>query len=275
MVDLVCIGNPAIDAIKTAKKMVVRAGSPAMNTAVTFSQLGKTAGIIGRIGKDRYGRFLKSQLKRFKIDCTRLRIDTKPTVVYDIKTTAKERYIKIREPYYTIKNLVPKDFEYVRNSKAVFYRLRRSFPIELLDKTKVRIYLSAHYYQGPPKDQVFDMREYNIAAVIGTGEEIKAARRFCRFSSSVPFIITEGASGSSAIVHNKRVSEPAFRVKVVDPTGAGDSFLAGYIFADLEGLPINERLRFGNACAALIIQKVGGQQVIGIKQVENVLKMRG
>jgi len=55
------------------------------------------------------------------------------------------------------------------------------------------------------------------------------------------------------------VRSPAFPVDVVDTTGAGDSFNAGFIHAYVfQGLPLQEALRFANACGALSATGVGG-----------------
>jgi hypothetical protein len=50
---------------------------------------------------------------------------------------------------------------------------------------------------------------------------------------------------------------PVFSEKVVDVTGAGDSFWSGFLTGILKGLPINEAAKLGNAVAAFKIQGVG------------------
>jgi nitrate reductase gamma subunit len=61
---------------------------------------------------------------------------------------------------------------------------------------------------------------------------------------------------------------PAFRVPVVDSTGAGDIFHAGSIYGLLQGWPIPEVLRFAAAAAALKCEQLGGRP--GIPTVERV-----
>ncbi len=62
-----------------------------------------------------------------------------------------------------------------------------------------------------------------------------------------------------AIKDGQIVHSPGFRVNVVDATGAGDSFDAGFLFAYiLQCQPLAEALRFANACGALCATGYGG-----------------
>jgi sugar/nucleoside kinase (ribokinase family) len=51
---------------------------------------------------------------------------------------------------------------------------------------------------------------------------------------------------------------PAFTVQVVDTTGAGDSFNAGFLHAWLRRRPLREAMRFAAACGALSTRAMGG-----------------
>ncbi|WP_173260863.1 carbohydrate kinase family protein [Streptomyces pacificus] len=61
----------------------------------------------------------------------------------------------------------------------------------------------------------------------------------------------DGASGESAEV-------PAIGVEVLDPTGAGDVFMAGFVTGTLAGWPLADRLAFAGLTAALSVQEFGG-----------------
>ncbi|WP_441246308.1 sugar kinase [Kitasatospora sp. McL0602] len=53
------------------------------------------------------------------------------------------------------------------------------------------------------------------------------------------------------------IAEPALRVEVVEPTGAGDAFAAGYLTGTLRGLPERTRLRLGHLAAAAALVSRG------------------
>jgi len=71
-------------------------------------------------------------------------------------------------------------------------------------------------------------------------------------------VIKLGSSGSLAIENGKEVFLPAYRVKAVDTTGAGDSFNAGFVYGFLTGKGLEECLACGNACGALNVTAYGG-----------------
>ncbi len=76
-------------------------------------------------------------------------------------------------------------------------------------------------------------------------------------------VVTEGSLGSSLYTHGEGKIEKVFvkakTVKVVDPTGAGDAFRAGFIDALLKGKTEKQMLEAGNALGAKCVQKFGGQ----------------
>jgi sulfofructose kinase len=69
--------------------------------------------------------------------------------------------------------------------------------------------------------------------------------------------VTLGARGAMALDGDRLVHEPAFIVKAVDTTGAGDVFRAGFIYAMLSEFPLDRMLRFANAAAAASCTRLG------------------
>jgi ribokinase len=85
--------------------------------------------------------------------------------------------------------------------------------------------------------------------------------------------VTLGEMGSVSTLGDDVFYSPAFKVDVVDTTGAGDVFHGGYIYGLLQGWEIKEVLRFASAFAALKCRKPGGRAGIpSLKEVENLLK---
>lgn len=79
---------------------------------------------------------------------------------------------------------------------------------------------------------------------------------------------TLGEEGVLAWDGRRSCMRPAYRVPVVDTTGAGDIFHAGYIFGLLQGWPIERQLDFACAAAALNCSSAGARG--GIQSVEDI-----
>ncbi|MBD3182898.1 ribokinase [Candidatus Poribacteria bacterium] len=72
-------------------------------------------------------------------------------------------------------------------------------------------------------------------------------------------IITMGKAGAMLINTEESYLVPAFNVKAVDATAAGDAFNGGFAFALASGMYIKEGIRFANAVAGLAVTKMGAQ----------------
>jgi len=71
-------------------------------------------------------------------------------------------------------------------------------------------------------------------------------------------VVKHGAEGAAAHSRDGVVRVAGHPVEVVDTTGAGDSFDAGFLAAWLAGEPLERALALGNACGALSTQALGG-----------------
>ena len=71
-------------------------------------------------------------------------------------------------------------------------------------------------------------------------------------------VIKRGARGASALVEGTEIKSPAARASVVDTTGAGDAFNAGFLAALIRGATVAEALRLGNYIGARSTEALGG-----------------
>ena len=118
----------------------------------------------------------------------------------------------------------------------------------------------------------FPIFEQSLAARL-TGEQDpeRALRKLRRLNDGV-LVITRSEQGSVALEGDAFHVAPAFEVNVVDGTGAGDVFRAGFIYALLKKWSVPEMLRFANAAAALSCTKLGAMpSVPTLAEVEQLL----
>ncbi|WP_342251129.1 adenosine kinase [Sphingomonas sp. OTU376] len=96
-------------------------------------------------------------------------------------------------------------------------------------------------------------------------EEFEAAVQ--HIHGKVPvLVVTRSENGAMALVGEERVEVPAEPIaKLIDTTGAGDSFAAGFLHGQAQGRSVKDSLRLGALCAAEIIQHYGARAEVDLK----------
>ena len=103
---------------------------------------------------------------------------------------------------------------------------------------------------------VFAPNQSEACQLTGLDDPAKAATRLAEFCPLV--VVKAGGQGAYAQSGGQAWHAPALPVEVVDTTGAGDSFNAGFLAGMLQGLPIETCLRYGNICGGLSTTRCGG-----------------
>lgn len=81
-------------------------------------------------------------------------------------------------------------------------------------------------------------------------------------------IVTRSELGAMALTREQTVSAPAFPVEtLVDTTGAGDLFAAGFLFGATNGRELRDCLRLGALAAAEVISHVGPRPLVSLRQL--------
>lgn len=87
--------------------------------------------------------------------------------------------------------------------------------------------------------------------------------------------VTQGAEGCLISNRKERVHVPAFKVDVVDTTGAGDAFMGGLSYGILQRWDFVRVGTFANACAALCCTKVGARAMARYDEVVAFIQKSG
>ncbi len=81
-------------------------------------------------------------------------------------------------------------------------------------------------------------------------------------------VVTRGAHGAVAVTADERAEVPAHPVtQVIDTTGAGDLFAAGFLFGHVRGRGLAECLKMGAICAAEIISHYGARPEADLREL--------
>jgi sugar/nucleoside kinase (ribokinase family) len=270
-------------------------GGDAVNQAVALAKLGHRVGILGMVGNDMPGQYVRQQIAARGIYDAGLHVDlTLPTHTAIVMIDASgERSFLIRRPLPDILTGPEHiDLGLVKPGLKVL-SIGSLFCAPRFDQEAVGPLLRKAKSVGAitVTDMVMDQRGYGLAdlpdvwpnldyvlpseleAKLLTGEQTpdKIAAAFRR-AGVKNVVLKRGTKGAIAWVGNQSLTCPAFKVRAMDTTGAGDNFVGGFIHALTQNMEMAGALRFASACAALSIQAVGaGAGLIDLEQVEQFL----
>ena len=102
----------------------------------------------------------------------------------------------------------------------------------------------------------FFPNEIEATALTGESTPEKMLTRFRELG--IRAAVKLGPTGSAALGGERCVQIPSIQVELLDTTGAGDCFNAGFLDSWLHGEPLESCLRSGNICGALSTRRMGG-----------------
>ena len=289
--DLLAIGEALIDFIsveeadrlldaRTFRKYL--GGSPA-NIAINVARLGGRSSIFAKTGIGAHGQFIRAELDRAAVQTGYLVMD--PEVHTSIIFVTRTRGTPDFEPYRNGDlKLHPSELpeEAIRRARVVHassWPLSREPSRSAVEKAfslarregKI-ISLDPNYSPAiwPDRDEALEVLGRLLAyATITKPSRDDASRlfgpglspeqyieRFHRLGSPV-VVLTLGADGLLLSAEGRIRSIPARQVKVVDATGAGDSFWAGFLVALLDGNGPERCARFAREVVARKLVTVG------------------
>jgi fructokinase len=279
-------------------------GAPA-NMVVGLRRLNVPSGLISKVGKDAFGEFLVERLREEGVD-TRY-------IVYDNERNTGVVFVQLKqaEPsfllydhvaYFNLRvDEVDKSFldeadllhfggvllarEPSRSTSLELARMARSRGIP----TSFDVNIRPNLWVGRMDELVSCMEtalKHADIVKLGRGERrLLEDHGIDVMSFNIKLIaITKGAEGSELIHGGQAVSVPAYRVEAVDPTGAGDAYMAAllaalYSMGKLRDLVLSsEELRlagwFANIVAAISTTKRGAWSTPRVESLQEIPEIR-
>ncbi len=250
----------------------VRSAGGQVATALTaLKRLGKSVCYLGKVGNDESGDFQRASLEQEGIDTTTLLVapDAETQIAYIIidGQTGERTVIWHHDQKL---NFSPSDLseEIITSGKILHldgYSVAASIQAAQWARSAgipVAIDIDELY---PGLEALLPLVDYLLAStdfptvVTGESDPERALRQLNdRFGCQI-VAMTLGVEGSLALVENRLVHTPAFKVTCKDTTGAGDAFRGGFLYGILEGFPIETTMRIANAVAALKCRELGAR----------------
>ncbi len=253
-------------------------GGSVANSIVGLSQLGNDVGFIGKINNDEFGKKYEEGLKKEKVKFLYSKKDELiPTGTCLILVTPDSE--RTMCTFLGIAGKISEkdvDEKIIKDSKLIFlegYLWDQGGPKKAFDKAiknsnKTAMSLSDLFCVERHKSFFLDLVKNKIDIIFANEQEIMSLINAKKFNEVIYFakdlnkdiIITRGVKGSM-IVHKKSVYEyPAkSNLKILDLTGAGDLFAAGFLNGYINEFPITQCLEQGTEMSSKVIQILGAR----------------
>jgi ribokinase len=251
-------------------------GASAAIVAVGLARLGVPTALVGVVGDDSFGRLTRSLLQEAGVDTRWLRTDPVTPTGVSVILSGESRAILTHPGTIatTDASVLPPADELagVRHvhSASMFLQphLAPSLPAFLRGLRDSGVTTSCDTNWDPAQAwalaheviascDVFLPNTAELAAITGVDDHDEAARRFTR--DGVTVALKNGADGGIAwSPDGRRVSVPGLVVDVVDTTGAGDTFDAGFLSGWVDGASLEECLARAVVAGSLSTRGLGG-----------------
>jgi fructokinase len=264
--------------LKNLKIEKTVAGGSVANSIVGISQLGNKAGFIGKISDDEFGSKYEEGLKKEKVDYfySKKKEELPTGTCLILVTPDSERTMctflgtagKINE------NDVNSDV--IKKSEIVFlegYLWDEGEPKKAFDKAintsnKVAMSLSDQFCVDRHKPHFLELVKNKLDITFANEQEIISLIDAKNFNEVIEFskqlnklvVVTRGEKGAIAI-HGDKLIETGIQqnLNIIDLTGAGDLFAAGYLHGIINNMSIEHCLQKGTELSSKIIQKIGAR----------------
>jgi ribokinase len=269
---------PKVGETLSCEAFYTNLGGKGANQAVAIAKLGETVKMIGKVGKDANGVELKSKLSGFGVDTTFVTEADAPSGLAMITVHNGNNSIILNMGANECLSRADADEGLKDAKEGDILVMQLEVPVDTVEyaaklaKEKGMIVI---LNPAPAKTEAKSVFAYaNIVApnetetelftgVLPSGDvELALAVKKLRANGANSVLITLGSSGSAVIEGQTITYVPARKVKAVDTTSAGDTFMGAVAVKLNEGKTLLEAAQFATYASSITVQREGAAQSI-------------
>ena len=253
-------------------------GGSVANSIVGLSQLDNKVGFIGKISDDKLGKEYEDGLKKENVKYfykkKKEELPTGTCLILITPDSERTMYTFLGTAGKIHQNDI--DLKIIKESELIFLEgylwdegdPKRVFDISIENSRKVAMSLSDKFCVDRHKPHFLELVKNNLDIIFGNEDEIMSLIDTNDFNEVIQFgksikkilVITRGEKGSICVNKNTVQEFSAQKnLKIMDLTGAGDLFAAGFLHGFINGLDTEESLKKGTELSSKIIQKIGAR----------------
>ena len=278
--------EPAGVAIEDATTMMVAMGGSSANIAAGLVKFGMKATLLTRVSDDAVGHYCVNQLGHYGVDAAHV----KP-VAGEFRNSLALYETRVEDHNSVIYRNSAADFQMsVEDVEAVDYsqygalitagtvfaaepsRTAAFRAFKLAKAAGIPVIFDVDYrpYSWPSPqvaEEVLSKAGYMSDIIVANDEEfgfmaggiekgLAKAESLAKSTASI-VVYKMGHLGAITFANGTQTQSGIFKVEALKPTGAGDSFMAGFIASLADGRDMDEAVLRGSACAAIVVAKPG------------------
>ena len=266
-------------------------GGKGANQAVAARRMGAEVAMIGRVGGDEFGSTLRGNLDAEGIDTSRVQVtegESSGVALITVDDNGENTIIVVpgANGRLTVED-TDGSLGLIAGAGILLMQLEIPLPVveraaRIASEGGARVILNAAPARSLSQGLLslvdyLVVNESEALLVAGaSGVSPEEAARTLQAAGVRNVVVTLGSEGSLLVpAEGESVSVPAFRVRPVDTTAAGDGFAGAFAVALADGVPAAEALRWGNAAGAVAVTREGAQPSLPTRsEVEEFLRRR-
>jgi sugar/nucleoside kinase (ribokinase family) len=270
-------------------------GGSVANTIAGFANLGGATAYIGKVRDDQLGRIFNHDMKSLGVDIRLPKAaEGAPTARSHVLITGDgQRTMQTYLGACLELGLADITDETIGAPKAILLEgyvwdiaegpalARKAIEIAHRNGTSVALSLSDSFCVERHRDSFEEFVRDGVDIVVADEDEVNALVESNNFDDTLAaldgfdnlFAITRSAKGSVIVHGDEKVVQPAAGLsgdQIIDTTGAGDAYCAGFLFGWADDLPLSQCAQYGTYCATKVIQQLGARIEPGLLDGFNV-----
>ena len=264
--------------IKNLKIEKTISGGSVANSIVGISQLGDEVGFIGKVSDDEFGSKYEEGLKKenVKYFYSKKKEELPTGTCLILVTPDSERTMCTFLGTAGRINENDIDSKAIKKSEIIFLEgylwdegePKKAFNKAINNANKIAMSLSDQFCVDRHKPHFLELVKNKLDITFANEQEITSLIEAKDFNEVINFskqlkklvIVTRGEKGAIAILDNQVIeADIQHNLKILDLTGAGDLFAAGFLHGYINKLSIKESLEKGTEMSSRVIQQIGAR----------------